>query len=479
MTRTEAGLVCISTHCRGKQTRLLFVLMVILTAACGKKGPPLAPFVRVPAAVGEVTVRRMGDDVFVSFPVPSADADGQQPADLASLEVYAITATSPPETDEHRKLATLITTLPVRPIMPALPPAAAGVEVATLPMPPGIDRAAPAVVRETLAAEQRVPVVLPARKGVKPAEVSADEEMVIGPLVAPAPAQLPRRYYFVVGVSGRGRKAQPSAAVAVPLDAASSAPGAPSVAFTETDMTIKWAPSKDARIAAFAEPPAPVAVAPAIAPPANASPTDVSPANASPANVPPPLPAIAPLVAKSLGFQSEATTYHLFEVPSTPAPDNPFAITVPVPLTPLPLASTEHSIKGVTFGTERCFVVRPVERIAGAVVMGPESPRTCVTPADTFPPAAPRSLAAIAGDGVISLIWEANSDTDLAGYLVLRGDAPGDTLRAITPEPVAATTFRDTKTRAGARYVYVVVAVDRATPQNVSAQSNRVEETAR
>ena len=72
-----------------------------------------------------------------------------------------------------------------------------------------------------------------------------------------------------------------------------------------------------------------------------------------------------------------------------------------------------------------------------------------------------------------------NSDSDLAGYLVLRGDAPGDTLRAITPEPVAATTYRDTTARAGMRYVYVVVAVDRASPQNVSAQSNRVEETAR
>jgi hypothetical protein len=29
------------------------------------------------------------------------------------------------------------------------------------------------------------------------------------------------------------------------------------------------------------------------------------------------------------------------------------------------------------------------------------------------------------------------------------------------------------------RYVYTVVAVDTATPQNVSTQSNRVEETAR
>lgn len=464
MTRNETGLWFWMTRSHRKQTRFLFALMVLLAAACGKKGPPLAPFARVPAPVADLTVRRMGDDVFVSFPVPTANVDGQQPADIASLEVYAITATSPPETDEHRKLATLITTLPVRPIMPVLPSAAAGVEMPPLPVPPGIDRAAPAVVRETLAAEQRVPVDLPAKEGDQPAAASADNETVVGPLVAPAPAQLPRRYYFVVGVSARGRKAPASAPVPVPLDAASSPPGAPSVAFTETEMTITWAPSKDARIAAFAEPPAP-------APP--------SPGNASPATVTPPVPAIPLLVAKSLGFQSEATTYHLFEVSSTAAPDDPFAITVPAPLTPQPLATTEHLIKGVTFGAERCFVVRPVERIAGAVVMGPESPKTCVTPADTFPPAAPRSLAAIAGDGVISLIWEANSDSDLAGYLVLRGDAPGDTLRAITPEPVAATTFRDTTTRAGARYVYVVVAVDRAAPQNVSAQSNRVEETAR
>ena len=78
---------------------------------------------------------------------------------------------------------------------------------------------------------------------------------------------------------------------------------------------------------------------------------------------------------------------------------------------------------------ERCFIVRPVDQVFGATVIGPASPRTCVTPPDTFPPAAPRSLAAIAGSGVINLIWDANTESDLAGYLVLRGDAPGDTLQ--------------------------------------------------
>ena len=115
----------------------------------------------------------------------------------------------------------------------------------------------------------------------------------------------------------------------------------------------------------------------------------------------------------------------------------------------------------------------------GSVVIGPPSPRTCVTPLDTFPPVAPKNLAAIAGSGVINLIWDANVESDLAGYIVLRGEAPGDTLQAITPEPVTVTSYRDESVKPGTRYVYVVVAVDRAVPQNVSPQSNRAEETAR
>lgn len=443
----------------------LVLLAVIFVAACGKKGPPLAPFARVPAPVDTVTAQRIGDDVYVSFPVPKANVDGQQPADIASLEVYAITATSPPETDEQRELATLVATLPVQPILPELPPAAAGVELPPIPAPPGVDRAAPVVVRETLTADKRVAIALPPKPGTLDAVASLDQEPWPGPLLAPAATESPRRFYFVIGVSPRGRKAPASVPVPVPLDAASSAPAAPQVAVTETAMTITWSPSAEARSGAFLAPPAPV-VGPA-------------PKNASAANLTPPTPVIPLLPARSLGFQSEATTYHLFEVPPAAAVENPFAIPLPTPLTPQPLAVTEHIIKGVTFGAERCFVVRPVERMAGAVVMGPASPRTCVTPADTFAPAAPRSLAAIAGEGVISLIWDPNSEADLAGYLVLRGDAPGDTLRAITPEPVTATTYRDTTARAGVRYVYVVVAVDRAIPQNVSPQSNRVEESAR
>jgi fibronectin type 3 domain-containing protein len=102
-----------------------------------------------------------------------------------------------------------------------------------------------------------------------------------------------------------------------------------------------------------------------------------------------------------------------------------------------------------------------------------------VTPADTFPPAAPTGLAAVSGPGVINLIWDANRDADLAGYTVLRGEAPGDTLQPLTPQPIRETRYVDRAVQPGVTYVYAVIAVDRAATPNRSALSNRVQETAR
>jgi hypothetical protein len=113
-----------------------------------------------------------------------------------------------------------------------------------------------------------------------------------------------------------------------------------------------------------------------------------------------------------------------------------------------------------------------------AIESAPSQP-TCVTPVDTFPPSPPKSLAHIAGGNGVSLLWEANTDPDLGGYLVLRGEAPGDTLSPLTETPITDTSFLDRTARRGRTYVYEVVAVDRSTPPNQSAPSNRVEETIR
>lgn len=149
------------------------------------------------------------------------------------------------------------------------------------------------------------------------------------------------------------------------------------------------------------------------------------------------------------------------------------------PLNPAPLGAPAFERQGVEFGKEECFVVRAVTMAGVVSIESAPSERACVTPTDIFPPAAPRNLSGAPGSGFISLIWDANTEGDLAGYLVLRGEAPGDTLQPLTPAPIKETTFRDTTVKPGARYVYVIVAVDTATPANTSAQSNRVEETAR
>jgi len=94
---------------------------------------------------------------------------------------------------------------------------------------------------------------------------------------------------------------------------------------------------------------------------------------------------------------------------------------------------------------------------------------------DTFPPAAPKGLNAVATAGSINLIWEANSEPDLAGYFIWRG-VGGGPLQQITPTPVTDASFFD-GVRPGLRFSYAVQAVDKA--GNVSALSDRVEETAR
>jgi hypothetical protein len=176
--------------------------------------------------------------------------------------------------------------------------------------------------------------------------------------------------------------------------------------------------------------------------------------------------------------------YHVYEVPprgaGAPAvPPPPAAQPYPRQLTPTPLAATTFTDRRVEYGSERCYEVRTIETVGSLSVESASSQPVCVTPVDVFAPAAPRSLGAVAGEGVISLIWEANTEPDLAGYIVLRAVAPGAPTEPITPAPIRETTFRDTTVTPGARYVYAVVAVDGADPPNASPPSNTVEETAR
>jgi hypothetical protein len=241
----------------------------------------------------------------------------------------------------------------------------------------------------------------------------------------PEKPSMPTRFYVAVGVNRKGQKGAASGRQAVALAPAPPAPSDLVVAYIETALVLAWTPGGEASAFNVYE-------------------------------VPPPRPAPE-------GVQ----------VPTPPAA----AGQLPVSVNPKPLPGPPFVDSRMTFGTTRCYVVRAVSVLGEQSIESEASPARCVTPADTFPPAAPVSLTAIGGAGAISLIWEANRETDLGGYLLMRATLPGGDFVPVTPAPIAQTTFNDTTVSRGARYAYVVLAID--TAGNRSARSNRVEEAVR
>jgi hypothetical protein len=106
----------------------------------------------------------------------------------------------------------------------------------------------------------------------------------------------------------------------------------------------------------------------------------------------------------------------------------------------------------------------------------PSEPMPVLTK-DTFPPAVPQGLAAVADSaaGAIDLSWMPDSDPDLAGYHIDRRDLQGSLPARRIASVEVETSFRDTGVEAGHRYAYSVSAVDQT--GNESNRSPEVNET--
>lgn len=456
---------------------LAFTAAVFLTG-CGKKGPPLPPLVRVPARPEQFVARRLGSTVYLQVRIPTTNADSTSPASIERVDVYGFTG-QPEGNEEIFKYGTLVASVPVRkppeeeeeakqpggrgqqqqktkpedqPPPPPRPPAS---------MANGFDQGDVVVVTEPLGPEQMA-VVVPKRKK----QPKLPEPVVKpGPLpLGPAPrAVLPARLYVAVGVNRKGQKGAPSARQSVLLVEPPSAPGKPDVTYGETSFTIAWTPPPDA-------------YPPAAAPPAASGQKGQQAADK-------PLP---PLRSTPIGTQPVAGAFNVYEVPpppaaaaveaGRPAPPAPGGV-MPSPINPAPVPLPPLVDKRMEFGKARCYAVRALTVFGTQQVEGEASPLQCVTPVDTFAPAPPGSLKAVGSEGAISLVWDANTEADLAGYIVLRATLPGSDFRPVNSEPVKEATFNDTTVAGGVRYAYVVVAVD--TAGNRSMRSNQVEESAR
>ena len=472
---------------RSRRGCILIALLLPLGAdACGKKGPPLAPLRPVPARVSDVTARRLGQEVYVRFTIPSANQDLTAPADLERLEVYGLTVTgltpgAPLGDDLLEEFATLVTTIEVRPppdpvdASEAAPPE--DVLASSQPVDERPSQGQSLTVVEVLTPELKVPVDVfrsdddPAP--APPPSTAAAARPLVSPVLAPAP--MPRTY-VIVGVSQRGLRGAPSEPVRVSLVDPPPPPPAPDLYYNHRAVVaVEWTRPQGARRVQEA------AVAPVLpsrvvgswpeplrynlyevtvdrgVPAVSSTPLNANPVEAAPFLIRrEPVPVVAPV--------SGVIAAPLIDPSGAPA-SGALAQTVSDP--------------EIAFGAERCYVLRAVATEYGRAVESESSQPGCITLRDIYPPAPPRGLTAVGSETGISLIWDPNQDPDLAGYLVLRGEAPGETLQPLTPEPIRATTYHDADVREGVRYVYAVVAVDNATPPNTSDESDRAEEAAR
>lgn len=402
---------------------------VFSVVSCGKKGPPLAPLVRLPAPPADLAAVRRGNTVDLSFTVPAANTDGTRPANVASAEVYALTApvTEPPLSDaDLLKFGVKVGSVPVKaPRDPNLTADADDpADEVEAPQGPGLDQGTLARIREPLTREMLAPAALPADKNAPSESVGAAPD---APLLGP-PAAVPVRTYAAFGTSTRGRKGPLSSRVTVPLVPPPPPPAGATITYDEAAMTLTWPPAET------------TAQAPAG--------TDVLP-------------------SRPIGTARPPIAYNVYDT-TVPA--------APLRLTAKPLDAPTYSDGRIVWGEKRCYTVVAAESVGGSTIESEPPPPVCETFVDTFPPAAPKEVKAIATEGAINLIWEPNTEKDLAGYIVLRRLELAQTFEPVTPAPIAEPSFKDTAQQ-GIAYVYAVRAVDKA--GNASASSASVVETAR
>jgi predicted small lipoprotein YifL len=182
------------------------ILLLIPLAACGKKGPPLAPLRIAPGAIKDLQAHRSADRVTLRFTVPAANQDGTTPALVERVEIYAAS-----------------------PAPGAAAPTAAAI-VADENRVQTID-----VNREPRGSTPDATVKDPRPA---PGEVATFVDKSMTAWIGRADA--PTRYYLAVAVAGRNRRGVPSPVVAVPLGQVAAAPAGLAIDYDETTVTLSW-----------------------------------------------------------------------------------------------------------------------------------------------------------------------------------------------------------------------------------------------
>lgn len=89
---------------------------------------------------------------------------------------------------------------------------------------------------------------------------------------------------------------------------------------------------------------------------------------------------------------------------------------------------------------------------------------------DTTAPTQPKELTAVANNASVCLQWKANTESDLAGYHVLRTEKGKDEWNTIA-RGLTATTYTDNTCQQGTSYIYRLLALDLSDNRSVSSET--------
>lgn len=128
------------------------------------------------------------------------------------------------------------------------------------------------------------------------------------------------------------------------------------------------------------------------------------------------------------------------------------------------VTATQYADTNFKFGETYTYIVRAVSLgTLARQVESVNSPGIEAQPKDAYPPAAPTGLSIGPAPGRLSLFFAANSESDLAGYLIYRSTDPNLPLNQwiqLTTSILTRTTFTDENVDSGKTYYYYVIAVD-------------------
>jgi len=139
-------------------------------------------------------------------------------------------------------------------------------------------------------------------------------------------------------------------------------------------------------------------------------------------------------------------------------------------LNPSPVKEQEYHDSDIVFGRTYRYFIRTAAVSPPPQAESEDSETVEVEAKDSFPPAAPMGLTAVAGSGLIALSWEAGPEPDLAGYRVWRKEETQGQFVLLQELGATDNSYSDSRVEKNRRYVYAITAVD--TAGNESPKSN-------